>query len=399
MENFLNEYNVVTPVIALTIILPMIISLITGITKRTVWKMLLSLHNLINVILSVFLAFFLTHYCFFVAKYPFCNEIANIINENFKPDIRPETKIYIYVFPILFIILTSLIRLAFLPIENKIIPNLASKISSYENSLWKPLDYLIRIFSSIPGAILNVFLLCLILFALNMFSPSPIISEQLDGSKIYTFVSDNVIDNMLESQYVQKLPVLIRRTIPPADLAKLNEFAKQSDINGKNGYSPTVIYYFNGVTLDEAIKSNQQIDMVAKNLIKPNMTDRKKAKTIYRWIGSNIKYDYQKADAIKQPDVMVESGAISAFEARKGICFDLSSLYVAMCRANNLKVRLVIGIAYDGTSWGDHAWNQVFLDDENIWVNVDSTFSIGGNYFDRSDFDDDHKKTKIAGEW
>ena len=88
-----------------------------------------------------------------------------------------------------------------------------------------------------------------------------------------------------------------------------------------------------------------------------------------------------------------------AFNTRMGICFDYASLYVSMCRAVGLKVRLVTGLGYSGSSWGDHAWNQVYVPEEGRWINVDPTFGTVNNYFDKPDFTVDHKDTKVQGEW
>ena len=82
-----------------------------------------------------------------------------------------------------------------------------------------------------------------------------------------------------------------------------------------------------------------------------------------------------------------------------GICFDYACLYVSMARAAGLKVRLVTGEAFDGNSYGSHAWNQVYLSDERRWINVDTTFYISGDYFDSNLFEEDHIEGEIAGEW
>mgnify|MGYP001596433738 CR=1 FL=1 len=45
------------------------------------------------------------------------------------------------------------------------------------------------------------------------------------------------------------------------------------------------------------------------------------------------------------------------------------------------------------------SWNQVYIEEENKWINVDPTFLIGGDYYDSKRFDIDHKAENIAGEW
>jgi transglutaminase-like putative cysteine protease len=95
----------------------------------------------------------------------------------------------------------------------------------------------------------------------------------------------------------------------------------------------------------------------------------------------------------------MNSGAVEAFNTRTGVCFDYASLYTAMCRAVGLKVRLLTGLGYDGLSWGDHAWNQVYIPEEDRWVNVDATFGTITNYFDKPDFHADHRDATVQGEW
>ena len=113
----------------------------------------------------------------------------------------------------------------------------------------------------------------------------------------------------------------------------------------------------------------------------------------------NIKYEYDKAVKISRDPSGVSSGSIVAFETRKGICFDYACLYVSMCKAVGLKVRLVTGLAYNGVIWGYHAWNQVYSAEEKRWINVDPTFGAYAAYFDKTDFDEDHRYSQIQGEW
>ena len=159
------------------------------------------------------------------------------------------------------------------------------------------------------------------------------------------------------------------------------------------------IIYYNGVTLEEGIQSNEEIDNKAKEIIKFCDDDRSKAKRIYTWIGTNIQYDSEKASKALNEEELNGSGSIVAWCNGKGICFDYACLYVSMARVVGLKVRLVTGEAFDGNSYGPHAWNQVYLTDEEKWINVDTTFYISGDYFDSNLFDEDHIEEEIAGEW
>lgn len=165
--------------------------------------------------------------------------------------------------------------------------------------------------------------------------------------------------------------------------------------------SEATITYYNGVTLEEGIKSNEAIDEKAQRLVKDAKTDREKAKILYAYIGNSIEYDNRKADALMSEHnrKVNNSGAIEAFETGRGVCFDYACLYVAMCRAVGLKVELVMGDAFDGNEFVSHSWNRVYIKDEGIWINVDPTFYNAGNYFGNKDFDKDHINSKIVGEW
>lgn len=184
-----------------------------------------------------------------------------------------------------------------------------------------------------------------------------------------------------------------------------NESSKSSE-NGilkklqaaKSNFSKEIVVY-NGITVDDGIKSNEQINDEAVELTDDTTSDREKAKKLYDWIGKNIKYDDNKAETVLDEDENVpEGGAIDAFENKSGICFDKACLYVAMARTVNLKVRLMVGQAYNGKEYVGHAWNQVYLSDEDTWINVDTTFYDGGNYFDSGLFNKHHVE-EIAGEW
>ena len=89
-----------------------------------------------------------------------------------------------------------------------------------------------------------------------------------------------------------------------------------------------------------------------------------KISAIFKYVTSNIKYDYYKAKNVKSgylPDVdkIISSG--------KGICFDYAAVFAAMCRAQGIPTKLVTGyVAPEGTY---HAWNEVYTKDKG-WITV-----------------------------
>ena len=184
------------------------------------------------------------------------------------------------------------------------------------------------------------------------------------------------------------------------------EFTKGDDLISANSKTGThedeenVIVYYNGVTLDQAITSNSAIDAKAKELVSGDTDAIEKSRALYNWVGSNITYDDAKAEEITvDKGKGVKSGAIEAFDTRTGVCFDYASLYTAMAREVGLKVRMVSGEGYTGTSWGPHAWNEVYIPSEKKWIPVDTTFASSGDYFATADFYDTHRDGKIIGQW
>ncbi|MGG7176277.1 transglutaminase domain-containing protein [Clostridium paraputrificum] len=163
--------------------------------------------------------------------------------------------------------------------------------------------------------------------------------------------------------------------------------------------SSSKVVYYNGVTLDEGVKSNEEIKNKAIEITKRGNSDREKAESIYKWVGSNIKYDDDKAEKVMNSETGYESGAISAFKTRTGICFDYACLYTAMAKEIGIKTRIVVGDAFNGNEYVSHAWNEVYLEDEGRWINVDPTFYIAGDYFDNANFEDEHRKKSVAGEF
>lgn len=245
-----------------------------------------------------------------------------------------------------------------------------------------------RILGSIlqlPKSIIYVILVSIILNFGTMFYKNPEFNSYLEKSKLYNYVSNKLIVPIYNSSFAQSLPIILSNTL------KVEEVNESSNLKK--------IVYYNGITLEKGVKSNKEIDEFAKDITSKFSKDKDKAKVIYNWVGENISYDYDKADRIMMNDYSKASGAISAFNSKEGICFDYACLYVAMARASGLKVRLISGEGFNGTSWVNHAWNQVYLKESGEWINVDPTFYKSGNYFNSRRFSIDHKGDKIIGEW
>ena len=94
-------------------------------------------------------------------------------------------------------------------------------------------------------------------------------------------------------------------------------------------------------------------------------TDEEKVKAIYNWIIHNFKYDYECEPVIQYFDVR------KTLETRKGICYDFSHLFAALCRSQNIPCYVVDGDKRNNLNY-HHTWNRVYWG--GTWWQVDTTF-------------------------
>lgn len=367
--------------------LPILMGAFTKFSREKIQSSLWSLCDGLEFILVLFLAIYLTRGIFFQHDSGLFAQIYNEIPKEIRILLfGQDILIYVIVVPLMVGLFRGLIGLITHPIYSAVSGPLADR-------LYKLLILvgsgrrggIIGALAQIPRASVLVFVFALLINFYAYYFPAPRLTKMMSDSKGYQFIYKNAVTLALNSNLAQKIPVLV------------NDYFRQNKVSGST--KGRVITYFNGATLDEAVKSDVQIDATARQVVGSEQNSRQKGYLIYRWITKHIKYDEQKAAQLGQDPSGLDSGAIVAFNTRKGVCFDYASLYVAMCRAVGLKVRLVTGLGYSGTSWGDHAWNQVYVPEEGRWINVDPTFGTVNNYFDKPDFNVDHKDSKVQGEW
>lgn len=107
-------------------------------------------------------------------------------------------------------------------------------------------------------------------------------------------------------------------------------------------------------------------------------TDVEKISAIFKYVTSNISYDYAKAKT-------VTSGYLPNIDqilmTKKGICFDYASVFAAMCRAQGLPCKLITGYVPDNGSLAFHAWNQIYTKDKG-YITVSFYIKPGFNTLD-----------------
>ncbi len=94
-------------------------------------------------------------------------------------------------------------------------------------------------------------------------------------------------------------------------------------------------------------------------------TDEEKVKAIHEWMICNFEYDYECEPIVQYFNVRKTLGT------RKGICYDFSHLFAALCRSQNIPCYVVDGDKRDNAQY-HHTWNRVYFD--SSWWNIDVTF-------------------------
>lgn len=152
--------------------------------------------------------------------------------------------------------------------------------------------------------------------------------------------------------------------LPGQNFARVDSFARSVDLNQ--------------LTLQQLTDS----------LTRRYPTDLEKVRSIFVWIAHNIAYDYEKRDITRSDTLAYLSDPLfddkklieNVLKRRKGICYDYSYLFRAMCMLSGVKAKLIRGYAKtDYRETGiipfktNHAWNAVFIDGK--WKLVDVTWA------------------------
>jgi hypothetical protein len=395
------EFNPVSIVLVVPVVIILINSLFTPFTRERILNGFYSIVNNFEFILALLIALFLTRGILFDKSNATFVYIYNLLPASIKASLAANN-IYTYlcVAFIILIIVVLVLRLITYPLYTRVFDDMAQGIYRSMNSLGSMTKRIISLLCSIPKALVTLICLSFIFYFFSYYFTVPGLSTYIDESRVLNTVYDTALKPVIKSEIAKKIPVIINDRFNQ-DTNNANNVKIAENIRDTLGnYNIKVIQYFNGVTLDDAIKSNSEIDKLALQLAKSGKNDYEKSKKIYKWITANIKYDYDKARVIAKDASHTKSGTIICYETKNGICFDYSCLFVSMCRANGIKVNLITGLGYSGMAWGDHSWNQIYYPEQKRWVNVDTTFGVSGsNYFDAPKFSLDHKNGKVQGEW
>ena len=128
-----------------------------------------------------------------------------------------------------------------------------------------------------------------------------------------------------------------------------------------NAYAPYLI-----ATTDVQFTSGDDVD---------------KLTAIYNYIAGHYTYDTKLANDITSGKVSKYIPDTAAtLNSDKGICYDLASLFAAMCRSQDIPCTLTKGCA--GSSY--HAWNKVNV--SGNWYQIDMTYAVTKRVINETSF-------------
>ncbi len=381
---FLHNINIITLLMVGIFVIPILVGIFYPLSGNKIRSELISLLDSLECLGTIILAFYFTSLVFSNSENWLLNSLYQL-NPSISGWITSKNiESYTIVILILLFVINGLLHIILtVPLNRYVILPLAKKIAKAVNSMNCSFK---RFFSGIwqlPKSICLILILALLLNVYCSFYDNSLTNNTYQSS-VYQLVDNQILSPIISS--AKLIPVLFNNSFKDAIESESRKFP--------------ITIYFNGTTLNEAVKSTSQIDNTAKKIVGKETNDEEKAYLIYKWISNNIQYDYSKLEAINSNSTGISSGANIAYTTKKGVCFDYSCLYVAMCRAVGLKVRFITGLGYSGKDWGDHSWNQVYYPQEKRWIDVDTTFgSTNTNYFDRAGFSLDHQNAVVQGEW
>jgi len=124
----------------------------------------------------------------------------------------------------------------------------------------------------------------------------------------------------------------------------------------------------------EKVESNStEIKTLEKNKILNN-SFLDSLNTTILWVNDYVEYA-QGTDF--QYYYLQQKSAIDTLLSKKGVCDEFANLAAAILRAKGIPTRLAIGITYDGSEWGNHAWIEEYHKEAG-WIPSDPTFREAG---------------------
>jgi len=110
----------------------------------------------------------------------------------------------------------------------------------------------------------------------------------------------------------------------------------------------------------EFAADNQQVKEKAREIAADDRDAWSVARKLADWTHENLEWKH-----------VANADASQTLATREADCSEFSALFVAMARSLGLPARIVSGLAYSGTSFGGHAWVEVWA---GRWIELDPTW-------------------------
>lgn len=105
---------------------------------------------------------------------------------------------------------------------------------------------------------------------------------------------------------------------------------------------------------------DQQVIARAKEIAGDDRDAWNVARKLSKWTHENLEWKH-----------VASAGAAQTLASREADCSEFSELFVAMARSLGLPARTVSGLAHSGSSFGGHAWVEVWIGE---WIELDPTW-------------------------
>ena len=117
---------------------------------------------------------------------------------------------------------------------------------------------------------------------------------------------------------------------------------------------------------------NDDIRLLAASIVGDEDDYYKAIFRIAEWVENNIEYDLSSATA----DASQKSSWV--LENKQGVCDELTSLFISLCRSVGIPARFISGVSYsninlENDGWGPHGWAEVYFPSIG-WVPFDVTY-------------------------
>lgn len=387
--SLLSNINLISIFLIGLFLAPIVAGLFRPLTSSRIFYTFATVIELIVFTVSAALSVVLTNAIFSEDASAFLISLIQYIPGMYTSVTEGDVFVYALLMLAFLIIINSVLHLITYPFMKKVLAPLSLGLERLIGASNRVVRRLVSGIWQLPRSVLIVLVFALLFNFYVTVSKNASFETYINSSQAYRFIDEGAIKPLLTSEVAQQIPPMIDGMVDKA--------VESLSPEGRKLFIKT---YINGVTVNEAVRSSPDIDNMAIDLVDVESDKVKKAEIIYDWIVDSISYDHDKVDMLETDAFALQSGAVTAFAEKTGVCFDKACLFVAMCRAVGVRVRLLTGLAYNGAAWMDHSWNQIYDENQQCWLNVDPTFGRKDNsYFNSDGFYNDHKEEEVHGEW